>query len=246
MHPRVIDILASAGTPTPTIRPTALYNEGWMLQLILDWAHDHAPETHRLAFLPEARWVYRGVVAASVPARWRGDDLAESWSNADGVIGHFDIGTSGKGDLTLREAARQLVVVEAKMFSELSSGTKNVHGYDQAARTVACVAEALRWLTFPPSRWRVWASSWPHRRAQIERGVFRDLVTKDSIRLCVQDRVAAYRGARDAWFDDWFIPTLDAIDLGVLSWEVLLEGLDPSYRAFYDQCLVHNGPKVSA
>ena len=83
-------------------------------------------------------------------------------------------------------------------------------------------------------------------KSQIERGVFRDLVTKDSIRLCVQDRVAAYRGARDAWFDDWFIPTLDAIDLGVLSWEVLLEGLDPSYRAFYDQCLVHNGPKVSA
>ena len=54
MHPRVIDILASVGTPAQTIRPTALYNEGWMLQLILDWAHHYAPETHRLAFLPDA------------------------------------------------------------------------------------------------------------------------------------------------------------------------------------------------
>ena len=41
MHPRVIDILASVGTPAQTIRPTALYNEGWMLQLILDWAHHY-------------------------------------------------------------------------------------------------------------------------------------------------------------------------------------------------------------
>ena len=246
MHPRVIDILASAGTPTPTIRPTALYNEGWMLQLILDWAHDHAPETHRLAFLPEARWYTEALLRPQFLARWRGDDLAESWSNADGVIGHFDIGTSGKGDLTLREAARQLVVVEAKMFSELSSGTKNAHGYDQAARTVACVAEALRWADIPPQQMARLGFFVAAPKSQIERGVFRDLVTKDSIRLCVQDRVAAYRGARDAWFDDWFIPTLDAIDLGVLSWEVLLEGLDPSYRAFYYQCLVHNGPKVSA
>ena len=31
-----------------------------------------------------------------------------------------------------------------KMFSKLSSGTKNAPGYDQAARTVACVAEILR------------------------------------------------------------------------------------------------------
>ena len=51
MHPRVIDILASVGTPAQTIRPTALYNEGWMLQLILDWAH-HYEGTDKL---PTAR-----------------------------------------------------------------------------------------------------------------------------------------------------------------------------------------------
>ena len=44
MHPRVIDILESAGTEAAMIRPTELYNEGWMLRLILDWAQQHAPE----------------------------------------------------------------------------------------------------------------------------------------------------------------------------------------------------------
>ena len=62
----------------------------------------------------------------------------------------------------------------------------------------------------------------------------------------MQDRAASYRGDRDEWFDEWFVPTLDAIDLGVLSWEELLKGLDPSYQSFYDQCLLHNAPKTSA
>ena len=246
MHPRVIDILASVGTPAQTIRPTALYNEGWMLQLILDWAHHYAPETHRLAFLPDARWYAEALLRPQFLARWRGDNLAESWSHADGVIGHFDIGTSGKGDLTLRDAARQLVVVEAKIFSKLSSGTKNATSYDQVALPVACVAETIRWAGITPPQMARLGFFVAAPKSQIECGVFRDLVTKDSIRQRVQDRVDAYRGDRDAWFDHWFIPTLDAIDLDVLSWEALLEGLDPSYRAFYDQCLLHNGPKVSS
>ena len=83
-------------------------------------------------------------------------------------------------------------------------------------------------------------------KSQIERDVFRGLVTKGSIRLRVQERVAAYRGNLDDWFDRWFLPTLDAIDLGALSWEALLEGLAPSYQAFNDQCPVHHGSKASS
>ena len=55
MHPRVIDILESAGTEAAVIRPTELYNEGWMLRLILDWDQQHAPESHPLVFLPVMR-----------------------------------------------------------------------------------------------------------------------------------------------------------------------------------------------
>lgn len=211
-----------------------------MLRLILDWARDHAPENHPLAFLPDARWYSEALLRPPFLARWRGDDLAESWTNADGVIGHFDIGASGKGELTLRDGARQLVVVEAKMSSKLSLGTKNAPGYDQAARTVACVAETLRCAGIEPQQMESFAFFTAAPRDQIDNGVFRDLVTKDSIRQRVQDRVAAYGGDRDEWFRQWFVPTLDAIDLGVLSWEEQLKGLDPSYQVFYDQCLLHN------
>ena len=246
MHPRLVDILNAAGTPNESIRPTEVYNEGWMLRLILDWAKEHAQENHPLAFLPGARWYSEALLRPQFLARWRGDNLAESWTNADGVIGHFDIGTSGKGELTLTDAATQLVVVEAKMSARLQPSTKNATGYDQAARNVACMAETLRSASIEPRQMKQLAFFVTAPKSRIDDGVFGDLVTKESVRQKVQDRVAAYRGDRDEWFEQWFVPTLDATELGVLSWEELLEGLDASYQAFYDQCLVHNLPRTSS
>ena len=240
MHPRVIDILASVGTPVETIRPTELYNEGWMLRLMLDWAQHHAQGGHLLAFDRDTRWYSEALLWSQFLARWQGDQLAETCTNADGVVGHFSIGVASKGGLTLREGATQLVVVEAKMSSKLSSGTTHAPGYDQAARTVACIAETLKRADIELQQMERLAFFVAAPQTQIDNGVFGDLVTKASIRRRVQDRVDAYRSGRNEWFDRWFLPTLDAIDLGVRSWEELLQGLNPSYRAFYDQCLLHN------
>ena len=217
-----------------------------MLRLILDWAQQHAPGSHPLAFLPDARWYSEALLWPQFLARRRGDKLAETWTHADGVVGHFNVGGMSKEGLTLRDGATQFVVVEAKMSSKLSSRTTNAPGYDQAARTVACIAETLKRADIEAQEVERLAFFVAAPRDRIDNGVFGDMVTKASIRQRVQNRVDAYRGDRNEWFDQWFIPTLDAIDLGVLSWEELLEGLDPSYRAFYDQCLLHNGPKASS
>ena len=217
-----------------------------MLRLILDWAQQHAPPSHPLAFLPDARWYSEALLPSPFLARPGGDKLAETRTHADGVVGHFDVGGTSKGGLTLRESATQFVVVEAKMSSKLSSRTTNAPGYDQAARTVACIAETLKRADIELQDMERLAFFVAAPQDQIDDGVFRDIVTKASIRQRVQNRIDAYRGDRNEWFDQWFIPTLDAIDLGVLSWEELLEGLDPSYRAFYDQCLLHNRPKASS
>lgn len=98
MHPRVTDILSSAGNKDAPIRATELYNEGWMLRLVLDWAQKHAPSDHPLRFLPDAHWYGEALLPLPFLARHRGDPLAESWTNADGVIGHFNIGDVGRSD----------------------------------------------------------------------------------------------------------------------------------------------------
>ena len=216
-----------------------------MLRLVLDWAQRHASGNHPLVFLRGARWYSEALLWPPFLARWRGDRLAETWTNADGVVGQFDIGATSKGGLTLRDGATQLVVVEAKMSSKLSTGTKNAPGYDQAARTVACIAETLKRAAIEPRKMERLAFLVAAPLEQVDKGIFRDLVTKPGIRERVDTRVEAYQGERDEWFDRWFVPTLDAIDLGVLSWEELIGGLDPSYRAFYDGCLLHNMSRAS-
>ena len=39
--------------------------------------------------------------------------------------------------------SKQFIVIEAKMYSSLGGGTKKVAFYDQAARTVACMATTI-------------------------------------------------------------------------------------------------------
>ena len=130
------------------------------------------------------------------------------------------------------------------MFSKLSPGTKNAPDYDQAARTVACIAETLRHADIEPKRMENLAFLVAAPQKHIDSGTFSDIVTKESIRARVKNRVDGYRGERNQWFDRWFVPVLDAMGLGLLSWEELLEGLDPSYSDFYDECLLYNRPKA--
>jgi hypothetical protein len=81
--------------------------------------------------------------------------------------------------------------------------------------------------------------------AQVKSGVFADLVTKESIERKVRERVSSYRGAHDAWFKDKFLPTLERIELGILSWEGVLAALPKTKETelkseFYEQCLKFN------
>src|SRR4051812_23173911 len=118
---RIAALLLSSGDRESHLPATILYNEGWLLRVVLDWFSRQPPSSHPLGFHPGARWYTEALLPSQFRARKRGDDLAEARTHADGVIGHFSIGDSGKGDLMLLPDAQQFVVVEAKLFSGLSS-----------------------------------------------------------------------------------------------------------------------------
>jgi len=94
------------------------------------------------AFELGARWFSEALLYTPFAARSRGDRLAESVTHADGVIGHRSAGAAVRACTSLRDAT-QFVIIEAKMFSGLSTGTTRAPEYDQAARNVACLARAL-------------------------------------------------------------------------------------------------------
>jgi hypothetical protein len=141
---RIKAMLNDCSNGNRVIPPTVLYNEGWMLRLVLDWFARSKQDNHRLAFSDTARWYSEPLLPSTFLARYKGDKFAESYTHADGVIGNIKIGVSGSGDLCIEPDANHFVVLEAKMFSKLAPGVTNASYYNQAARNVACISQVLK------------------------------------------------------------------------------------------------------
>ena len=256
MFSQIISILQSCDTDHGVLPPTEVYNECWMLRLILDWFSRQQPSDHQLSFEKGARWYSEILLPSQFLPRSQTDPQAESYTHADGVIGHFSIGRSGKGDIDLHPDAKQFVVIEAKIFSSLSKGIKNFKNYDQAARTTACIAETLstkqRQINdFSRLGFYVVA---PEKQLKFE-PTFQTFLQKDSIRIKVQKRIRAYLDSPDAeaknkWFTTWFLPTLERIDIECMTWEEIISYISSSDSVngdalleFYGKCLALNQPK---
>jgi len=126
----VTALLQTATTESPVFPPTLLYSEGWLVRLVLGWFAAHSVLGHPLAFPEQGRWFSEAELPSAFLARRRGDPLAETWTHADGAIGHFKIGKGGKAALSLLPTATHFVVCEAKMLSGLSTGISRAPYFD--------------------------------------------------------------------------------------------------------------------
>jgi len=129
------------------------------------------------------------------------------------------------------------------MFSPLSSGTKNSPGFDQAARNVACMVELLSQAKVPPERLNPLAFYVAAPKEQIDSGLFSQQLSPFSVRVKVEERVRAYGGEKDKWFEEWFLPTLAVMKIASLSWEDLAAQAGPEYQEFYKWCEKFNQPQ---
>jgi hypothetical protein len=244
---QILSMLQACEGPNPVFPPTELYQEKWVIRLVLSWFAGH-PGCHDTLQLAEgARWFSEGYLPSAFLARpevGRKDPLAEAWSRGDGIVGHFAVGSRGKTDVSIAPQASQFNVFEAKIYSRLSPRVSKAPYYDQAARNVACIAEALSRVPRHPAEFRELGFYVLAPRAQIEKGLFTTPMQKESIRQKVLRRAGEYGGARDAWFHDWFEPTLDRIQVECHNWESILdtirrvdaEGGEVLSR-FYGRCL---------
>ena len=201
-------------------------------------------ESFPLGFLQRSTWFSEGLLPTAFKARYQGDRLSESRTNADGVIGHIRIGTKAKADLELIPDVAQFTVVEAKVGAPLSSGTTNVKYFDQAARNVACMAEVIARAGKEPSMFDRLEFVVLAPQYSIEKGTFYDEMRRSSIEGKVRKRVDAYDGELDRWFEQNFAPLMDVIELRVLSWEDVMEwirehkpGVAEQLSEYFDLCL---------
>jgi hypothetical protein len=245
---KISQMLELCNSDTPHFPPTDLYNEGWLLRLILQWFASNRIEKHPLMFSESAKWFSEALLPTAFLPRYKKDPLGESWTHADGVIGHFSIGKTGKGDLSLKKDASQFIVLEAKMYSKLSPGVTHANYYDQAARNVGCMAETLHKANQDPNSLTHLAFYVLAPKSQIDAGVFDKKMTYASIQSKVQRRVEEYGGEKDSWYSDWLKPTLGKIHISCISWEEIIEQIDEkdategvNISQFYQLCQHYNG-----
>ena len=250
---RIKTLLEQCETGKPAFPPTTLFGECWLLRVALDWFAGHGGDRYPLSPMPGARWFSESWLPSAFQARYRGDALAESRTHADGVIGHFAIGDPGSSGLSLAPDARQFCLLEAKLTNRLSAGVKNAPSFDQAARTVACMAEVLRRADREPSGLDDLSFLILAPQARIDDGVFARDTDPEAIRRKVRARVEGYGGDRDAWLADWFEPTLARVDIRCLGWEEVIETIafhEPEagqlIDSFYGKCLRFNRPAERA
>ncbi len=247
MHQRITAMLAQCGSTDTVLPATQLYNEGWLLRLVLDFFSRRPENDHPLAFSSGCRWFSEARLPSQFFPQSRGDTRAESWTHADAVIGHFHIGEDNKGGLTLSKDATHFIVCEAKLFSPLSPGVKNAGFFDQAARNVACIAEVLNRANVPPSVFSKLGFYVIAPRSQIESGLFLKQVDKTAMKDKVSARVAQYEGQKQDWFSKWFLPALQQMEIACLSWEDLIIDIrkwddlfGSELEKFYGACVKHN------
>lgn len=257
------------------IPPTTIYNEGWMLRLVLDWFEKNSQTkglSHELSFYPKAVWYSEALLPTQFKRIPKNNPKAQEWNkyaethtNADGAIGHFEIGTGGrKGNLELLAGSEQFVVVEAKMFSPLASGTSNMPGYNQAARNVACMAEVLRTSkgeklsNLKKLGFYVIA---PEEQMSGEKGhSFHEWISKKSLEQVILQRIERHKeidpGNRQlASFEECVRFVIREINTKCISWESIVDVIKGTERTsgysnrlekFYEYCVTFNKPKHHA
>ena len=118
--------------------PTDVYNEGWMLKLTLAFLigmpddANLSDDLKQIRMAAKAGWMAEGRLHPAFEH--------EQCTHADAVLGDIEVDKDKKWCATLKKKATKFVVIEAKLGSDLSKGTKNAKDFDQAARTVACMA----------------------------------------------------------------------------------------------------------
>ena len=124
---------------------THIFEEGWMLRILMH-LHAQGNSCFPIETLKDSFWYSEAQIQTPFKPRYRSDPLSESRTHTDGAFGHFTIDSETKSGLRLNMKAKQFIVLEAKMKSGLSQGVKNSPFYDQASRTIACMAKEIQEL----------------------------------------------------------------------------------------------------
>jgi uncharacterized protein (DUF433 family) len=238
---------------------TELYGEKWMLRILSSIYITQSQNYGKLGsnmpdiLLPldnEVRFFSEGQMETKFTEGNLGPGKTEGRTNADGIFGHINITDKTVTGIKLKDDATQFVVVEAKMGSKLSKGTKKAKDWDQASRIIACIARHMEITGRSPKSFRKIGFVILAPESNISKGYFDNDLNRERLKGTIKRRCVEYNNNNAIlldWFDNWVEPLMDVIRLELISWESaisIVSILDPNkypiLQQFYNLCKNYN------
>ena len=156
------------------VAPSEVYNETWMLRMMLSFIHDYyvdridnqCEELSRIASAVRRNWISEGGLRPVF------EKEGPTW--ADAILGNIkldDQGETKRGVVVDSDNDKDgVIVIEAKMNSALASGITHASDYNQVVRNIACLAQLVMgkelakdsafFVFAPQSKINVWINDW--------------------------------------------------------------------------------------
>lgn len=219
---------------------TDIYNEGWMLRLVLSKLQDN--EKIRKAFHcdKEIKWFSE----AELKSPFLHGKLRETRTHADAVIGSFEFEENTKTGVNLpknKEDFHCFYAIEAKMYAPLSKSIKADSNYNQAARYLGCLAYIAfsNHLTEFNNIGLIICAPSDHKSIKVD---------TDNSHEVLNTRISNYYNENKnnneivkfySWWQENKQRFFEKKKIEVLYWEEIVKG-DDELSFFYNKCLDYN------
>jgi hypothetical protein len=233
------DMFASASEHQITVNPTQIYNEGWLVRALTHFSIKHGITLKGLAFGSITNWTSEGLIGSPFVGK---KAPHEGYTHADIALGDFSVDYETGGEITVDETPDQFGIIEAKLGSPLSKGTKYADYYDQAARNAACIA--YQTFQYPECK-SFFIVTAPKNQKHFRK--IQELNSVESIITKVERRFEEFRSVRGTYNSrNDILSAIERISLDVISYEDWIEHFDQFKEiqqlllAFYQNTLKYN------
>jgi len=144
MNNSTVDKIRALNSLSEGINPTIIYNEGWMIRLLVIESMIEKLKINKIDFglLASKNWSSEALITSPFVET---KENKEGYTHADIILGDFSVNYNERGDVKLSDSPDVLGIIEAKMGSNLSQGTSNAKDiYNQASRNVCCLSYVTR------------------------------------------------------------------------------------------------------
>ena len=128
------------GKPEYLFPETEIFNEGWLLRLVLkEWLDGSGGSQFGFLPFPDGITAYS---EGQLYTPFKRGPHREGNTHVDGIVGDFSIEDTKSG-IELKPNLSYIAAFEAKLYARLSADVKYAPGYDQVSRTAACLINSI-------------------------------------------------------------------------------------------------------